>query len=523
MYSNTSYKKPFWAENSGFMTGRDPLGVQNSSIKTYGKLLPGLTNLTLRLRYYGFYMWVLDEFFKKQDGNKDFSQRDQHNFIRRGELIIAYLMRHIGEDEQSIIGSNFTNSHAEDLELNGFYNIALGADKLADTVKDSVYWDYISGALGQYYAGSLSILKLISVDNKFFSLESRGKELASAFRASIPRQEEELFLKCIENGKLTLDDIEKLTSFSISNIEVDSEEWQFYESLLLGEDGTVDAEKKISYNRKTTMELLLMYHSNSDDNYNDRSFILHEYIQNTNQLKDGASFGWYYYYVNEVFHFALETIFWGMLVEMDGKPMPVNEFLNEIKGQVVNAEASNGVYKTNSSLEDIVIQIEDVNVHEALAELEQLTKSTVNNVHAMKNAIELMLLNYISIDQNIKELEEFEKRYFIAGQKGCVSENYHVYVHQNLQVSFEKFVSSAIQQLLNDHINTAYRKMGNGESNLLKFIIEDGIISHIQTMPPKHTSPRLKTITNFLRDLSLIGDDNMITDAGKKALIRISE
>ena len=33
MYKLDSYKEPFWAENSGFITGRDPLGIQNSSTK----------------------------------------------------------------------------------------------------------------------------------------------------------------------------------------------------------------------------------------------------------------------------------------------------------------------------------------------------------------------------------------------------------------------------------------------------------------------------------------------------------
>ncbi len=51
MYDLKTYKQPFWAENSGFMTGRDPLGIQNSSITVYAALLPGMTNLTQRLRF----------------------------------------------------------------------------------------------------------------------------------------------------------------------------------------------------------------------------------------------------------------------------------------------------------------------------------------------------------------------------------------------------------------------------------------------------------------------------------------
>lgn len=520
MYTAESYTKPFWAENSGFMTGRDPLGVQNSSITAYGKLLPGMTNLTLRMRYYGFYMWVLDEFFKKQGSNKEFTQREQFNYIRRAELIIAYLMHVRDPIQQSIIGSDFTNRHTNDIEEHGYFDIILGADKLPVTVKGSVYWDYVSGALGQYYAGALSNLKLISVDNKFFTLEDKGKELAKAFRASISAEQEKLFLQKIEDGKLTLADIEQLGDFAIDQIKPGSAEWDFYIQLLLEADGdgVMDAEKKITFMRKGTIQLLLAYHAKPDEGYNDRSFILNEYLKNVNALEGNASFGWYYYYVNEVFHFALESVFWGILVELDGKPMAVNDFLKLIHDEIIE----NSDFEAIESVEDVMLQMEDKQVHEVLEELEQLAKSTVNNKLVLWRAIEVMLLNYLSIEDHIDQFDEFERRYFITGQKGRVTENFQLYVKNNLQHTLSQFVQKLVQQLLNDHVNTAYRKMGNGESNLLKFIVEDGVISHIQTMPPKHTSPRLRTITNFMRDLSLIDSENLITAQGKEVLNRIS-
>ena len=60
-YNLEKYKEPFWAKSGNFVRGRDPLGVQNSSISVYATLLPGMTNLTLRLRYYGMYLWLLVE------------------------------------------------------------------------------------------------------------------------------------------------------------------------------------------------------------------------------------------------------------------------------------------------------------------------------------------------------------------------------------------------------------------------------------------------------------------------------
>src|SRR2546430_1201000 len=39
-------------------SGLDPLGMQNSSINLYQRLLPGISNVTLRMRYYGLYAWL---------------------------------------------------------------------------------------------------------------------------------------------------------------------------------------------------------------------------------------------------------------------------------------------------------------------------------------------------------------------------------------------------------------------------------------------------------------------------------
>lgn len=33
-----------------------PLGMQNFSVRIYQRLLPGISNVTLRMRYYGLYM-----------------------------------------------------------------------------------------------------------------------------------------------------------------------------------------------------------------------------------------------------------------------------------------------------------------------------------------------------------------------------------------------------------------------------------------------------------------------------------
>ena len=79
--SNGQWEAPFWGASNSFITGQDMLGMQNASIATYATLLPGLTNLTQRIRYYGFYMWLLEQYARTRH---KVSVSEFHRFVRRG-------------------------------------------------------------------------------------------------------------------------------------------------------------------------------------------------------------------------------------------------------------------------------------------------------------------------------------------------------------------------------------------------------------------------------------------------------
>ena len=103
----------FWAYNDGFKVGRDPMGIQNSSIATYGCLLPGLTNLTGHIRYYSLYCWLLAEYMDMYKSNK--TGLHQYNFIRRAELIMAFIMKDQGVN--AVVGANFVSYNKYEYEL----------------------------------------------------------------------------------------------------------------------------------------------------------------------------------------------------------------------------------------------------------------------------------------------------------------------------------------------------------------------------------------------------------------------
>src|SRR5260370_42520314 len=78
----TSAILPNWSQPTRPSLGRDPLGIQATSVRVYRGLVPGLTNVTNRLRYYSFYCWVIRHYEEKKHSDDEAKWRV---FIRRAE------------------------------------------------------------------------------------------------------------------------------------------------------------------------------------------------------------------------------------------------------------------------------------------------------------------------------------------------------------------------------------------------------------------------------------------------------
>ena len=152
---------PFWGAPTEKLGGRDPLGIQNSSVVVYSTLVPGLTNLTQRVRYNGFYCWLLRGIAKhliQIDPSLVDVRDEQLRYIRRAELLLAYIMvgnQELG-DPNGVSGSQFARKHLSDAED---IDLALGADR--ENGLDKTYWRNSMGVFGQYYVGALIQLGLV--------------------------------------------------------------------------------------------------------------------------------------------------------------------------------------------------------------------------------------------------------------------------------------------------------------------------------------------------------------------------
>jgi len=108
-FQNETSPIPFWAEGKGFINGRDPLGIQNSSVSIYSVLLPGLNNVTHRLRYYGFYCWLIDSINQRR---VEFpTPTHQYNYIRKAEYALALYMSHYEPNARGVAGSEYAQKN----------------------------------------------------------------------------------------------------------------------------------------------------------------------------------------------------------------------------------------------------------------------------------------------------------------------------------------------------------------------------------------------------------------------------
>ena len=101
---------PFLAQPVNLKVGLNHLGYRNAAEDLFTTLLPGLNNVTARIRYYSFYCWLLDKFFESRE---EPTIRDYQRFVRCSEYLIAIL--HAGlEDAGGIPGIDYALTVMQD-------------------------------------------------------------------------------------------------------------------------------------------------------------------------------------------------------------------------------------------------------------------------------------------------------------------------------------------------------------------------------------------------------------------------
>lgn len=193
--------------------GLDHLAVQAPCINIYGRLLPGITNVTDRARYYTFYPWII--WALEQAGyrfNKDFIDK-----YRRADCLftlIAHRHSHTTKTDHedhagATIGSANLAKQLSEIKENKSVRIS---DFSHNEEIGKKYFKNKLGGLGQYYLGVFRELNIMdgSVGAGIKNTNQFGKIMAEAMDQGVNKH---LFLKTLNEDLVSVNRLDDLSSF----------------------------------------------------------------------------------------------------------------------------------------------------------------------------------------------------------------------------------------------------------------------------------------------------------------------
>jgi len=243
-----------WVSPPTSIGGLDHLGTQAPCVLIYGQLLPGITNVTDRARYYSFYPWLIWSFEQR------YPLDDQARFVeffRRADCLFTLISeRHARKTDH--------DNERHGIAMVGRVQLTLALDRLESgeplslsnfTAQDSPlrYFKNPMGGLSQYYAGTLSDLKLLDASAKPWIRYTKefGIPLAEKVNANI---DGDLFWRVIESDDVRLDDLDSLVSFCACQLRQSVAECETLTEIYFDRAKTFDQE---GLQRKRSLGLIL--------------------------------------------------------------------------------------------------------------------------------------------------------------------------------------------------------------------------------------------------------------------------
>ncbi|MES2289946.1 MAG: hypothetical protein V4530_09440 [Pseudomonadota bacterium] len=205
--------------------GLDPLGMQNAGVVLYQALLPGISNITLRMRYYGFFCWLSDA-YARRGVTTDFEIWRQ--WVRRAEALYALVCAD-ATGEGGVGGIEWANQALQtDDDIIDFASAAS---------TDRGVKQYLIQRLGVFGAAYFTQMQEMGLfeegPNGIQRITAQaGLAAANAFRAAVGENLEASFVAAIYAGKVDRATLAALRPLVPSQIPEPSDEREMYEDTL---------------------------------------------------------------------------------------------------------------------------------------------------------------------------------------------------------------------------------------------------------------------------------------------------
>ena len=530
-----------WVKPPEPIRGLDHLGVQAPCIALYGQLLPGITNVTDRARYYSFHPWVIWSFERRYT---DHSVDEFRRVLRRAECLFALIaIRHARE-----AGDGDDGLHGQAM---------VGRDKLLRIEEDSTFSleDYATlegpnryfknklGGLGQYYFGPLRDLRVLD-QHKDVGYpgydDERGRKLAEAFASAVP---EDAFFRVLEQPTATWEELDELAAFCPCGLPANAAEYELLLDLFLARTAPFQGDG--GRTRRASLGLMLDLASQAA---RDPDYAFEGLLRGgayTGALVDGSAWnvakplervlrGWGTYQRNELLSLALQGLFAAVLRAIERDEAQSIRQASDAAEIAVRLLSSRGA-DLKLPLDALVARVrgelpaltdwqhEDHELRRGwrLQDLPLNDDATLEAIAQESIAILLALLAR-GVDEYPYGDFELDPEYFDPREVHLLSLRLASKTEWD-GLTVEAWVRwLAVQWGVARHLRVALRKLRGERRDTFRIRPLEGELRVVEAPAPVFTQPRVSRAQQILRDLGLVEYDDegvmVLTDRGRTEL-----
>jgi len=532
-----------WVEPPKPIRGLDHLGVQGPCIALYAQLLPGITNVTDRARYYSFYPWLIRSFERRY---ADRSIDEFRRVLRRAECLFALVAirhaRRVADGDEGRHGAGMVGR---------FSLLRIADDDTEFELEDFAafegpnrYFKNKLGGLGQYYFGPLRDLRIIDYTSGGEGAlpgydKVRGDALADAFAQAAPGDD---FFRLLEKSKLRWSELDELVGFCPCSLGKSKVERNLLLDLFLSRSEVYVSPE--SPNRRSSLALILDLISRCGrlDGYSlEDVFRASTYSR---CLPNGTPWevhpallsiqrGWAIYQQNELFSLALQALFTAVLGAIERSPSRTIQSAAGAGQVCVNLlpsadgfrerRVADVVSELRSSLPKLSAWQDDA--HEMQRGRKILGTGTADaDLALLVNEGVQILLSLLArgIDEDPYGEFEFGRDHFDSREVHLQSFG-RAWRSTWGEMTIEQWVHwVAVHWGVQRHLNVALRKLRGERRDTFRIRPLEHELRVVEVPHPAATVPRLGKAFQILRDLDLTSPDNdswpILTSSGREEL-----
>jgi hypothetical protein len=511
---NLTSGQPEWTTKAE-RRGLDPLGMQTTSVALYQQLVPGISNVTLRMRYYGLYAW-LAHMYAKTVG--DTSVEVWCRYLRRAEALYA-LTATLHGGERGVAGVDWA-SRTLSSATEGLVVFYPGTDRGEGVPQ---YLKQKFGAFGAAYGSQVIDIGLLETPpgrTVPVPTAGMGDKTASAFAAAIG-DAGDLFLEAAAAGSVDRRDLERLSPMLPSRIGVSTAERELYEALLFAGDGR-HKDRASARGSSLRLVLRLAKRLGGSVRVSDLRWALYasEFTQDRELAaltpeEDAQRFAWSAYQANDLVHACYETLL-KLALDILGTTstgMPLERLVTRVVADLRAAIADQRVGSWRELVDSLLV-VEDPQAAGGgvgeLALLQVTFKSAgLEAMTTEASAKSALLLLAVLHKRFHPRLERIASSLPVLSRgdflQSIVTELQFLEAHAT--EPFENMLTRLVKERVIDrHLWVAVQKFrGQGDYTFL-LESDEGRVRLRQKDGPVLTNPRLASAVTFLQDIHLLGE-----------------